>query len=244
MRITSNSYDYYKQLYPLSALNTTKLSTGTDETSNSEISSINTERKRTAGINANGMGLQLQGMMMREKMDKLHTDMDSIKTVDIDSMSADEVKETLSNLKTDMDAMPLPPGVESKENEMDLESMTESEMRDKLKEIQTRANNAPEMPKGMPPRIEGTEGIQGVSGTDTDFQSSLDTMLQQIIDKLTESFDSSTQDSEEYADDLKQSLSSMFSQQGSTFSQLQSMLFDKLDEWSTGQDEVSASAEI
>lgn len=244
MRISSNSYDYYKMLYSLNTQSSNALNINTLTDSDSQSNTTSTETKKTAGINASLMGLNIQGMMMRDKMDKLENDMDSIKTADIDSMTSDEVKETLSKLKSNMEAMPLPPGAQSNTNEIDLESMSETDMRNKLKEIQAHANNAPEMPKGMPPRMEGTEGIQGASSTDTDTQSTLDTMLQQIIEKLTESFDSSTGDSEEYADDLKESLNSMFNRQGSTFSQLQAMLFDKLDQWSTQDAKISTTEEI
>lgn len=185
MRISSSYSDYYySQSNPLSYLSNAKLSTGNSDASQNETEAVSfPERKRsvTSG-DGNIINLSLSGSMLRyslqtqesestdmhEKMEKIKTDMDSIKTADIDRMTADEVKETLANLQADMAFMPpRPDGRTDDIQQADIDSMSEAEMREMLKSIQERAQNAPEMPEGMPPMMGG--GMPPMMGSDMIF---------------------------------------------------------------------------
>lgn len=303
--------------------------------------------RRTSGY-GNAMNLSINGSMMRyslqnagtapadisDKLEAVKSDMDSIKSADIDSMSAEEVKETLSKLKTDMEAMPRPDGSSGSASKLDLDSMSETDMRDMLKKLQENIQNMPMM--GPPPQSPGSSGdfgaikedldaiksadldsittdkmkellsnlqnslktttlsdtnaekiesadLDSMSGTDMkqlleDMQeqlnnppqmpprgmggfdpsqllngvsandtvtgtsgSSADTeeLVMQIVDKLTEDYDSSTQSSEDYATKLKEALQTMFSQQKNNIDQFSGMMFDRLDAWSSGQQSSS-----
>ena len=147
MRISSGNYDYYKQLYALSALNTaTTITTAASETTEEQTEAVDFDRKRPPAMNFSQMGIELQGRMMK----------DSLQRPDMD---AEEMKTRMEKLKTDMDAMPASPGASQNGTAVSLDEMSEEELRTMLKE----------------------------------------------------------------------SLSSLFSQQGTAFSQFSSMLFDKLD---------------
>ena len=66
--------------------------------------------------------------------------MDSIKTANIDSMSLDDIKATLSKLLTDMDSIKKPSGGYNSDLQVNLDTISESDMRDMLQKIQDSAN--------------------------------------------------------------------------------------------------------
>jgi len=143
------------------------------------------------------------------------------------------------------DALISPDGSFEEIEEADISSMTESDMRGMLEKIQERTKNAPEMGEGMPPPpppmmggFDPSQMLSGMFGSQNDtgsVSSSNDneSILQQIIDNLTESYDSSTESSDDYVEKLKDSLNSMFSQQKSEIDNFYSMIFNKLDAWNS-----------
>lgn len=71
---------------------------------------------------------------------QMKEDIEELKTVDIDSMTSDEIKEMLTQLKADMEAMPKPSRQSNNDTtEIDIDSMSESDMSDLLKEIKEHA---------------------------------------------------------------------------------------------------------
>lgn len=261
MRISSDYYDYYSQSYALNSLSNAKISSGNSNSSQNETEAISFQPRRHSAVSGNDnlMNLSSSGKMMRdslqmqgkdsseisEKMEQIKTDMDSIKTADIDGMSADDVKTALTNLQNDFKAMPSPDGSANDIQQADISSMSESEMREMLKEVQEKAKNAPEMGEGMPPPpppmmggFDPSQMLNGMFGSQSDtdsVNSSSDTqsILQQIIDNITESYDSSTESSDDYVAKLKESISSMFSEQKNSIDDFSKMIFSELDDWNT-----------
>ncbi|KOA18462.1 hypothetical protein CLHOM_33640 [Clostridium homopropionicum DSM 5847] len=160
MRISSNYYNYYNQLN--SANSISKQTTSSEESSSSEsiVDVISSSNKRKAEYKESGsitdLDFSVRKLMhdmkmqdndtseISESMNKIKEDMDAIKIADIDSMSTDELKTTLTNLITDMQSMPRPNDDLNDNSEISLDNMSEADMREMLKDIQERANNAPE----------------------------------------------------------------------------------------------------
>jgi len=263
MRISSNNYDYYNQAYSLNSLSNAKVSATNSDFSKTETEAISFQPRKYSSTdqNANIMNLSSSGRMMRdslqmqdagssemsEKMEKIRTDMDSIKSADIDSMSADELKETLTNLQTDMAAIPSRDGRGNDIQQADISSMSETDMKDMLEKIQEHAKNMPEMGEGMPPPpppknggFDASQILNGILGGQDEDTSSLNasndmqSIVQQIADKLIESYKSSSEESsDDYVEKLKDSLSSMFSQQKNSIDDFSNMIFNKLDAWNS-----------
>lgn len=103
-----------------------------------------------------------------DAFNKIKSDMDSIKKADISSMSADDVKNTLTNLISDFNSVRRPHGGYNNAPQLNLDNMSESDMRDMLQKIQDNANKVPE---------------QDEPGSSTDLFSS----TQQDINSMTES---------------------------------------------------------
>lgn len=170
--------------------------------------------------------------------DKVKTDMDNIKTVDVDSMSAEEIKTTLTNLKNDMDAIPKPYGGKGNSQEQNLDNLSESDLKDMLKKVQERAINAPDMSQPPePPEFDMVQIINKLSQSseDTDpisFNSDIDSVLRQIVNKLTKLYDSSAESSNDYVTSLKTSLTSEFDKEKAAIDKLSSLIFSSLDKWS------------
>ncbi|KZL89590.1 hypothetical protein [Clostridium magnum] len=161
MKISSNYYDYYNQIYQLNSLSNTQINSDfqidNDNSSLSEdktkaINFIQTrnyipdENVDIANLNYSGTmvanSLRMQSVdtsEMSESIEKLNTDLDSLKTTDIDSMSADEAKELLIQLQIDMSSIK---SLEGEANDIsDIDSISESDIKDMLKNIQENANN-------------------------------------------------------------------------------------------------------
>lgn len=171
MRISSNYYNYYNQLSS-TGTSATQTTAADDTTSqDSSDSSVSSAKRKRHHFQETGNIEQLQFTGMRrmdtvgmqdsdedntaitDNMKKFKTDMDNLKTANIDSMSADDVKTTLTNLLTDMQSMPRPGEEQGTDNtsdssssttSVDLSNMSEADMRKMLKEMQERINNAPD----------------------------------------------------------------------------------------------------
>ena len=188
MKISSNYYDYYSQMYQLNSLSNTQVNTDsqieTDDSNSSKnktkaISSsqirsyVPDENVDIADLNYSGTmlanSLKLQSndsSEMSQSMEKIKTDMDSIKTSDIDSMSADDIKKTLTQLKTDMASIKSPDGESSDISNIDIDSTSESDMKDILKKVQDQANSMP-----APPPPPSTENSNVLSKINEDVES-------------------------------------------------------------------------
>lgn len=158
MNISSNYYNYYNQIYQLNSLSNSQGSTEDSSSSENETKAISSTRTRSyipsgesslADLNYNGRmvmnSLKIQGTDSSEifqNIDKINEDIDSIKSTDIDSMSADELKEILTDLTSDMKFVSTPYGRPSSAN-VDLDNMSESDMKAILKKIQEQANSMP-----------------------------------------------------------------------------------------------------
>jgi len=157
--ISSDYSNYYNQLnssIPISKQNINSKDSSTPKDSVDTISSA-TKKVQPFQESGNIQDLELSARKMMhtmnmqntdtsedsESMSKIKTDMNAIKTSDINNMSADDLKTTLSNVITDMQSMPKPQGDSNKTSEINLDSMSESDMRDMLKNIQERAINSP-----------------------------------------------------------------------------------------------------
>lgn len=166
MKISSNYYDYYSQMYQLNSLSNSQINTDsqidTDDSNSSQnktkaISSIQTrsyvpnENVDIAALNYSGRmlanSLKLQSndsSEIPENMEKLKTDMESIKNTDIDNMSDDDVKNMFTQLKTDMESMKNPDGQTNDISNINTDTMSASEMKEMLKKIQDNANSMPD----------------------------------------------------------------------------------------------------
>jgi len=159
MRISSNYYNYYTNLYSSNTIS--NQNTNSEEVSSSEnIADVLTIPRKKPTYEESGsitdLDFSVRKLMhdmkmqdndtseISESMNKIKTDMDAIKIADIDSMSTDELKTTLTNLITDMQSMPRPNDDLNDNSEISLDNMSEADMREMLKDIQERANNAPE----------------------------------------------------------------------------------------------------
>jgi hypothetical protein len=176
MKISSNYYDY--SLISLAnilankntAANTASSDSAQESTNVTAVSSASSassasRKKSDYMTNDNYMDFSYSGHMVSnsvqnqiedssvvsEKVQKVKEDIDSIKTADIDSMTADEVKDLLTNLQNDRKALQISSGISSSSQETDIDSMSESDMRETLKNVQNNAKNASKMGGGKPP---------------------------------------------------------------------------------------------
>ncbi|WP_411681187.1 hypothetical protein [Clostridium thailandense] len=158
MKIYSNQYDYYNQVYQLNSLLNTKVSSNENSTSSqseteTKVSTVtrpfvSSEDMDISSLNYNGRILANSVKMqdsgpseISESMEKIKTDMDSIKNADIDNMSDDEVKSTLTQLKTDLQSVRSPYGKSSNTSNIDIDSISTDDMRSMLKTIQEKAKS-------------------------------------------------------------------------------------------------------
>lgn len=160
MRIYSNNYDYYTQAYQLNAILNSKVSNEDSTSSKSETETKSSTKIRsvvsTGDMDINSLNysgrmmmnsVKMQGEVsseMSENMEKIKTDMDSIKNADIDKMSPDEVKNTLAKLKTDLESIARPEEEANNISNMNIDNMSDSDIKDALKKIQDKVNRAPE----------------------------------------------------------------------------------------------------
>lgn len=159
MRISSNYYNYYTNLYSSNTIS--NQNTNSEDVSSSEsISDLLTIPRKKPAFEESGSISDLDFSSRRlmhnmkmdgndtseasESMNKIKADMDAIKNADIDSMSAEDVKSTLTNFLTDMQSMPRPNEETNDAPEISIDNMSEADMRKMLEDIQERAINAPE----------------------------------------------------------------------------------------------------
>jgi cytochrome c556 len=203
MKISSNYYDYYSQMYQLNSLSNAQVNNEDSNSSQDETKAINSIQRRSyvpdgnvdiSDLNYSGTmlanSLKLQSndsSEMSENMETIKTDMDSLKTTDIDNMSSDDVKKLLTKLQTDMAAVNSPAGQSSDISNIDIDSMSESDMKDILEKIQDQANSMPTPPP--PPSTEASnvlskinEDVESIKTEDIDNMSSDDVkkMLTQL----------------------------------------------------------------
>lgn len=188
MKIDTNYYDYYNLNSLANVLaNKSTDSSNTDEQasqSTAGVSAVSARKTSEYVSNSSYMDLSISGRrvsdsiqnqdenssVILENVQKIKEDMDSIKTADIDSMTADQIKETLSNLQNDKNALQTSIGNSENTDEIDLDSMSDEELKNLLKDVQDKAQNPPAMGGGKPPMMGGAPpkpgaGPQGVSGT-------------------------------------------------------------------------------
>lgn len=114
-------------------------STTTESISEADIRSI--LKKVQENLNSRPPMPPVEDTNSTSTFNKVKQDMDSIKALDVDNMSTDEVKKVITNLKSDMDAIASPYSKKSKTSTINLDSMSESDMKTMLKKIQERVNN-------------------------------------------------------------------------------------------------------
>lgn len=97
-----------------------------------------------------------------------------------------------------------------------------------------------------PPPADGTQGMMwgfdpsGLLSDSTSEDTAISStnsseMAQQLIDLLTESYDSTSQTSSDYAAELKEKISAMLEKQKSSMDDFTSALYTQLDAWSGTQ---------
>ena len=158
MNISTSYSSYYTQkTYSQSALSQGKISTGTADLlqgvkdsktvgSISKKNSVSSEYGDTIELSMSGKllreALQVQSVddtNMSDKMEAIKADMEAIKTTDIDSVSADEAKEALQKLQSDLGTLVNKSGVSQNTSKIDIDSMSESQIKDTLKNIQEKS---------------------------------------------------------------------------------------------------------
>lgn len=166
MKISSSQYDYYDQAYQLKYL--LNLQTNSDKVNSNEESASSqseTKTKSSAKISyimpsediditsLNYSGRMLANSVKMKKdgsseisgnMEKMKTDMNFIRSADIDNMSSDEVKSTLTKLKNDLESVSKPKEEASNILNADIDSMSDSDIKSMLKKIQDKASSAPD----------------------------------------------------------------------------------------------------
>lgn len=248
MNISTN-YDYYKQSYLLSSLSNKSVSVGSNTTSGltetNSISSTGSRKTATSddwsvlnySLSANRIkkSLETQNEESSEKfmlMESIRADMDAIKELSIDEMSADEIKEVLANLQNDLKLLPSPDGKGHNIIDADLDTMSEEDMRALLTEVQEEVNamgnNRP--PKGeLPPMDFGLE-LSKLLESDTEEEVE----VSELIKALTEKYNISTS-SEDYLSELKESLNAVISDQKTKLDSLGDILLERFEKWNTEQ---------
>lgn len=273
----SNRYDYsYKTNYQTQSLQSSKspkssfgIGNDSDET---EVRKKNNSGMGSNFMDSNLMGLSFNGSMvknmlqmkgtdsteMKANMEQMKTDMDSLKSADVDSMTVDDMKSMLTKLESDRSKMPKPHenttnSETANKKSVDVSNMSETDMRNMLKNIQKHEKNGPKMPPMMDDMMNNMKNnlnsdslVNSLSSTDDTTNASGmlgEDYLQQIIDKLTSGFDSTSQansatSASDYTKNLKESLSSYFNKQKSSIDELSNSIFDKLDKWSATTSET------
>lgn len=227
MQISSNYYDYYNQLYQLNSILNSNNTNSTSSTASSSsgnssqsstqaVDSITTATPFITDASTDITNLNYSGRMfmnplslqsssdssssqMSQSMEKLKTDMDSIKSADIDTMSADDVKKALTTLKTDMSAVRNPYG-NAASSKVDLSNMSESDMKSMLKKIQEKANST----TAQSTDSQNTELSDAFSKVNNDMESIKDA----DIDNM------SSDDAKQILTNLKNDIGSLISQIG------------------------------
>lgn len=175
MKISSNYYDYYSQFYQVNTTsNVSSTSTEAANSTSSETEAVSSvgRRRPIHDMYENNMDLNVSGRAMmnsikmkegegqvssgdnntiKTSMDKVKSDMDSIKNADIDSMSEEDLKETLSNLINDLQSVPKPYGKANNSQTLDVDSMSESDIKSMLKKIQEKATMVQEDKNAVSP---------------------------------------------------------------------------------------------
>lgn len=249
MRIFSYYTDYYSQKIATNPTSNALKRSTTKVSSEEETDSTIFMPTRKSDKNSNTVNLTFNGQMLKdslfvqgmddseghEKMEKLRTDMDSLLEIDIDSLSSEEIKDLLTTLKTDMEGLPNREG-NNDLSDMDIESMSETDMRELLEKIQERIKDMSEegnrMPPPPPPMMDMMQAFSSESST-TEGEDSSSNELQEIVDKLLESFDSTSESRDTYITRLKETIELI--QQGMGISDFSSSLFGMLDEWNSQQ---------
>jgi len=154
MRISSNYYNYYTNLYSSNTIS--NQNTNSEEVSSSEnIADVLTIPRKKPTYEESGSITDLDFSVRRlmhdmkmqdndtseisESMNKIKADMDEIKTTDIDSLSTDDLKETLANLINDINSARKPHEGYNNDLQVDLDNMSEEDMREMLQKIQDNA---------------------------------------------------------------------------------------------------------
>ncbi|PRR84061.1 hypothetical protein [Clostridium vincentii] len=123
-----------------------------------------------------------------DEVSKLVSDMESIKVADIDSMSLDDIKSTLANLITDMDSIKRPTGGYNNTTQVNLDAISESDMRDMLQKIQNSANNVSaqnEVSESTDSLTNLNEDIENIKAVDIDTLS-LNELKEILMDLITD----------------------------------------------------------
>lgn len=262
MKINASNTDIASLLSAYSARQKSNQSTSTTDTAASQTVSSLFERLAPPDMGASAMSLSASGQKIKDSiqrpepptdemkaaMDQVRSDFESIQSADVESLSSDDAKDLLNQLIADMGVLPAKQtasGSEETSEALSVSSLTDSEIKDILEQIQDQLENtaASGGTPPPPPEMQGmmwgfdpsallsdsTEETTGTGSTDsTD-------MAQQLIDLLTESYDSTSESSSDYAAKLKESIAEMLEKQQSEMSDFASSLYTQLDAWSSTQ---------
>lgn len=183
---------------------------------------------------------------MKAAMKQLRTDFQTIQSADVDSLSSDDAKDLLNQLVSDIGVLPgttAASGSEDTAEVFDISSLSDLEIKEILQKIQDQLEKNPKPAGAPPPEMQGmmwgfdpsallsdgTSENTGISSSDTAQRA------QQLVDLLTESYDSSSESSSDYATELKASIAEMLEKQKSGMDDFASALYAELDSWSSTQ---------
>jgi len=155
MRISSNYYNYYTNLYSSNTISNQTTSSEESTSSESIADVTNSSSRRKAPFEESGsitdLDFSVRKLMhdmkmqdndtseISESMNKIKADMDEIKTTDIDNLSTDDLKETLANLINNINAVRKPHGGYNNDLQVNLDNISEEDMREMLQKIQDNA---------------------------------------------------------------------------------------------------------
>ncbi len=217
MRITSNS-QYLQSVYSSSLQKTaeTTESTSTTETLDNEaiLEKLKEQIKARTYENSSDYGdLIASGQMAKmnfriqpveesgdtSSMEALRTSFDTIRDSDIESLSAEDASALLTSLQSSLDGTTSPDGSFEAISQLDVSSLTESQVKEALSSIQTRAletsSKTEKSENGMrpmgPPPMGPPPGAEGTTSTETEETTALET-LEALLERLSEEDDDET----------------------------------------------------
>lgn len=217
MRITSNS-QYLQSVYASSLQKATETteSTATTETLDNEaiLEKLKEQIKARTSENSGDYGdLIASGQMAKmnfriqpveesgdtSSMEAIRSSFDTIRDSDIESLSAEEASEMLTNLQSSLEGTTSPDGSFEAISQLNVSTLTESQVKEALSSIQTRALEASSETEGTengmrpmgPPPMGPPPGAKGTSSTDSEDTTALET-LEELLARLSEDDDDET----------------------------------------------------
>lgn len=258
MKINSTAYDYTSLLSAYSAQQRTTASTSSDTSTASAAVESLMKKLAPPDMGSSIMSLSAKGQKVKDSiqrpepptedmkaaMDQVRSDLDTIQSTDVDSLSSDDAKTLLDQLISDMGALPSKTG-STDSTTIDVSALTEDEVKEMLQAIQDKVAKGPGSdgtPPPPPPEMQGmmwgfdpsqllgtdtSEDTTGISGIESE------DMANRLVDLLTEAYDSSSETSSEYVARLKESIAEMLEKQKSSMEDFSATLYAQLDTWSS-----------